>query len=441
MLKQKLCLALMGTLLMILALITSRSTTLAQQAEGKKWIVLVAGSNEYYNYRHQSDVYHAYQLYKTLGIPEENIIVMHYDDIANHRSNPKKGTVINYPDGPNNYVDIPKDYVGKDVTPKNFLDVLSGKDMGPGKKTVKSGPNDRIFVFFSDHGSPGLIAFPGFEVLHAKDLIDTIEQMHNANKYKQMVFYIEACESGSMFNNLLKDEWNVYGVTAANPYESSYACFLDKTYNAYLGDCFSVFYLLDTTQNMNKLDQIMLQDQYFSLKKQVNTSNVCQYGSKAVSEEKLADFFVGEKRVKPQFSLGLHMPKPVIRDALSSRKVKEQYLLDMMRKTNDYQLQLQLREHQQQHSRAKVVFGALSHALNLHTVRAKDAAMRAGDNCYSRTVNLNCNKDAVQAMEKYCGKFNEANIEYASYIRDACTVAPAQEVVARLKEICSVATL
>lgn len=50
--------------------------------QGVNWVLLVAGSNEYYNYRHQSDICHAYQIVKRNGIPDENIIVMMYDDIA-----------------------------------------------------------------------------------------------------------------------------------------------------------------------------------------------------------------------------------------------------------------------------------------------------------------------------------------------------------------------
>ena len=46
------------------------------------WAVLIAGSNTYSNYRHQSDVHHAYQIMKKNGIPESNIILMSYDDIA-----------------------------------------------------------------------------------------------------------------------------------------------------------------------------------------------------------------------------------------------------------------------------------------------------------------------------------------------------------------------
>jgi legumain len=46
--------------------------------------VLVAGSNGYYNYRHQADVCHAYQILHKHGIPDSNIVVMMYDDIAHN---------------------------------------------------------------------------------------------------------------------------------------------------------------------------------------------------------------------------------------------------------------------------------------------------------------------------------------------------------------------
>jgi legumain len=40
-----------------------------------------------------------------------------------------------------------------------------------------------------------------------------------------MVLYIEACESGSMFDKILRTDINVYAVTAANPYESSWGTY------------------------------------------------------------------------------------------------------------------------------------------------------------------------------------------------------------------------
>ena len=51
---------------------------------GANWAVLVAGSHEWTNYRHQADVCHSYQILHKNGIPDSNIIVMMYDDLAHH---------------------------------------------------------------------------------------------------------------------------------------------------------------------------------------------------------------------------------------------------------------------------------------------------------------------------------------------------------------------
>ncbi len=48
-----------------------------------------------------------------------------------------------------------------------------------------------------------------------------------------------ACESGSMFDKILPNNTNIYAVTAATPFESSYACYYDEKVRTYLGDCFS----------------------------------------------------------------------------------------------------------------------------------------------------------------------------------------------------------
>jgi len=76
----------------------------------------------------------------------------------------------------------------------------------------------------------------------------------NENKmYKEMVLYIEACESGSMFEGILADNINVYAVTAANADESSWGtyCYPDDSVqgthiNSCLGDLFSVNWMEDT---------------------------------------------------------------------------------------------------------------------------------------------------------------------------------------------------
>ena len=76
-----------------------------------------------------------------------------YDDIANSEHNKHKGQIFNELNGPDVYHNVPKDYTGHEVTPKNFLSVLAGTPPGAGSNRVlNSGPNDRVFIYFADHG-------------------------------------------------------------------------------------------------------------------------------------------------------------------------------------------------------------------------------------------------------------------------------------------------
>ncbi|CAG2169591.1 unnamed protein product [Oppiella nova] len=121
------------------------------------WVVLVAGSGGWFSYGAQSDVYKAYQLVHSQGIPDDHIIVMHPDDIAYDKQNPTPGVIINAINGTNVYKGVPKDYTGNDVTTKNLFGLLNGDSelVKQGKKVVKSNPKNRIFVYLMSHGDTG----------------------------------------------------------------------------------------------------------------------------------------------------------------------------------------------------------------------------------------------------------------------------------------------
>jgi len=222
----------------------------------EQWAVLVAGSKGWDNYRHQADVCHAYQVLHEHGVDDDHIVVMIYDDIAYSDENPNKGVIINAPNGPNVYKDVPKDYTGENVTPQNFLSVLKGdkesvRGRGSGR-VLESGPNDNIFVYFADHGASGMVAFPS-DFLDAKTLNAALQDMHRNKRYKQMLFYLEACESGSMFEGLLPENIGVFAVTASNSTAPSFACFYDEKLDTFLGDVFSVSWLQNSdSENIEK---------------------------------------------------------------------------------------------------------------------------------------------------------------------------------------------
>ncbi|XP_067941300.1 legumain-like [Watersipora subatra] len=258
---------------------------------GKHWAVIVAGSNGYGNYRHQADVCHAYHVLKDHGIEEENIIVMMYDDIAHNEENPDKGVIINRPNGENVYEGVKIDYKGKDVTPEVFLAVIQGhksavSGVGTGR-VLESGSNDNVFINFVDHGAPGLVAFPSAE-LHARKLMEALKYMHSNQMYHEMVIYLEACESGSMFQKLLPDNLNIYATTAANAKESSYAIYFDKKLDTYLGDVYSVKWMENA--DVDNLNKETLMAQFKEVKKETNTSHVMEYGDMSLSKQPAGDF-------------------------------------------------------------------------------------------------------------------------------------------------------
>ncbi|XP_030630733.1 legumain-like [Chanos chanos] len=255
---------------------------------GKQWVLLAAGSKGWDNYRHQANVCHAYQIVHKTGIPDEQIVVMMYDDIVDNIQNPHKGEIINIPDGPNVYKGVLKDYTGKDVSSENFLAILSGNKQNGLRKVIKSGKKDTIFVYLSDHGNVGIFAFP-HSTLYAADLIDTVTEMAKNNQFAKMVIYISSCCSGSMLSGL-PGNVEVYGVSSCQPHESSCACFLDSTRHTYLNDEFSYNWMLHTEKNI--LKKTTFHDQFIYLKQKVESSTSCEYGEKEVSLQPIGTFLL-----------------------------------------------------------------------------------------------------------------------------------------------------
>ncbi|XP_032764165.1 legumain isoform X2 [Rattus rattus] len=375
---------------------------------GKHWVVIVAGSNGWYNYRHQADACHAYQIIHRNGIPDEQIIVMMYDDIANNEENPTPGVVINRPNGTDVYKGVPKDYTGEDVTPENFLAVLRGdeeavKGKGSGK-VLKSGPRDHVFVYFTDHGATGILVFPN-EDLHVKDLNKTICYMYEHKMYQKMVFYIEACESGSMMNHL-PDDIDVYATTAANPNESSYACYYDEERSTYLGDWYSVNWMEDS--DVEDLTKETLHKQYHLVKSHTNTSHVMQYGNKSISTMKVMQF----QGMKHRASSPISLPPVTHLDLTPSPDVPLTILKRKLLRTNNMK-------------ESQVLIGQIQHLLDARHIIEKSVqkivSLLAG---FGETAQKHlseramltahdCHQEAVTHFRTHCFNWHSVTYEHA----------------------------
>jgi len=182
-----------------------------------------------------------------------------------------------------------------------FAAILGNKSLvtGGSGKVVESGPNDRIFIYYSDHGGPGVLGMPLPPYLYANDFVQVLKKKHDAGSYREMVIYVEACESGSIFEGLLPTDLNIYVTTASNAEENSWGTYCPgmdppppPEYDTCLGDLYSVAWMEDS--EINNLKEETLLQQYDLVK--VRTSNhntymsgshVMQYGNITISQEEL----------------------------------------------------------------------------------------------------------------------------------------------------------
>ncbi|XP_072523447.1 legumain-like [Salminus brasiliensis] len=257
---------------------------------GKQWAILVAGAKDWDNYGLQANICHAYQIVHKNGIPDDQVVVMMYDDIAYNDENPYRGNIINEPNGPNVYPGVLKDYTGDDVTPENFLAALRGDESavtktGP-KKVIKSGKDDTVFVFLSDHGAPGMFCFPSSS-LYAIDFIEELQNMAKNNQFAEMVIFMECCYSGSMLENL-PENISIYGVTACPPDTVAYFCFFDDIRQTYLAAEMSAVWMSYTEESA--LDEITFHDEFQNLHDHMQMSVPCEYGDKDVSKLAVSTF-------------------------------------------------------------------------------------------------------------------------------------------------------
>jgi len=333
------------------------------------------------------------------------------DDIAHNLKNPYKGNIINKPNGENVYPGVNKDYTGMKVTASRFLEVLKGESSA-GHKVLKSGPNDNVFIYYTDHGAVGLVAMPNGGYLYANKLNEALKYLHDNKRYRQLVFYLEACESGSMFENILPANIQIYATTASNAEESSYACYFDEKRNAYLGDLYSVNFLEDT--EVADLTRETLEQQFEVVRNKTNLSHVQQYGERDWIQSTLDKFFVYNNATH-----FVHPTGPKVNpatDSVSSRDVKINILKKRLhsatgdkRKIIEKELLLEISIRRE----VDTTFSALNAKIGVDRLTTRKLIMDSN-------FNWNCYSNAVDVVETACGKFTDYSLKYAKNIAIMC---------------------
>jgi len=421
------------------------SSLLATPAAAADYAILVAGSNGYDNYRHQADVCHAYQILTKGGVPADNIITMMYDDIAHSRENRKfKGKIYNKATARGEtpvdvYAGVKIDYKGKSVNPSTFLKVLTGNSTGLGElgsgRVLQSGPQDNLFINFVDHGAPGLIAFPDGE-LHSKQLIRALKKMHSEGKYKQMAFYLEACDSGSMFKKLPKG-LNIYATTASNAKESSWATYCapkhDLVGGKHTGTCLADLYSANWMENADGKDltQETLQQQYTTVKQETikgeeGGSHVMQFGDLSIATQD-ASAFQGKGDVGPMSERGAAADSGIVdsRDvALVNRFSAYMSASEEERSAAAAALVAEVTAREEADSRFRRIAAAAG---------APEAFTAAP--AFDTSESEDCHIDAVAETRRLCG-WTDYSLKYAGTIGSLCDRRSTGEVLRAVRSVC-----
>jgi len=396
------------------------------------WAVIVAGSKSFGNYRHQADACHAYHVVHDFGIPDTRIIMMFYDDIAGYSKNPFPGQIFNKPTekgtpGVDVYKGCKKDYTGSQVTPTNFVKVLTGDSSAPGP-VLKSTSEDNVFINFVDHGGTGIIAFPS-GTMSSQMLNGALKTMHSNKMYNKLVFYLESCESGSMFEGLLPQDMNIYATTASNAKESSWGTYCppdDKVNGIEIKSCLGDLYSINWMENADQVGKNeTLAAQFDYVKQKTSKSHVMAYGDQSWTSEPIGNFMGDEGNSKMQTS----SPKKPSVDVDSRDIPLHLAYYNYLRA--DFEEREQMADLLVAEVAHRQKIDALFYHLSEQVASEKTffAAAKAPGECL-------CCDEVHQAVEDNCGGYTDYSLQYARVVVNLCEVSNAQTIIKALWSMC-----
>lgn len=396
------------------------------------WAVIMAGSNTYSNYRHQADTHHAVEIMIKNGIPLNQIIHLAYDDIANNSSNPFPGQLFNHPAtgaGVNVYNKSHIDYRGAAVNKENFFKVLLGDKTAPGP-VLGSNSTSKVFVNFVDHGGAGLICTPqgSADWIYADELNDTLQKMKNTGMFGELVFYLETCESGSMFPNITSTE-GIYAMTASNATLSSWAAYCGsdamvngKNIGSCLGDLFSVNWMEDT--EAANISSETLEQQYETVLAKTTASPVQKFGDFSFMSEPIGDF---EGNVGNSLSLFENVKRQSIaflNDNLFGKQMNESQKVD----SRDHELHFLMQQAVLNPSDENIaaVHKELKHREFIDSVFSENFEVMA--NAPEIPQNFDCLRFMVGQVEELCGPWSAYSLKYVRKLANVCDTKTEEEI-------------
>ncbi|KAL6850393.1 hypothetical protein ACP4OV_021020 [Aristida adscensionis] len=259
---------------------------------------------------------------------------------------------------------------------------------------------------------------PNTPYLYAGDFIKVLQNKHASHSYSKMVIYVEACESGSIFEGLLPEDFKIYVTTASNAIESSYA-----TYCPWMTPPpppeYTVF-----SETHNRMIET-LKDQYEAVKLRTSqSSHVMEYGDKTFRSDKLF-LYQGFTRQNANIANKLLFPEP--KTTVDQRDADLLFLWNKYEQLNEeseekFRIVRKIKEivDQRKHVEnnidfiGRIVFGFEKGPLMLKAVRNSGQSIVDSWDCLKKMLG------AVQIFESQCGSLTQYDMKYMRALANMC---------------------
>ena len=217
-----------------------------------QYAVIVQGSEDFINYRHQADVLSIYQSLRRGGYPDDHIILILDKKMASDPQNPEPGVVRTSPSGPDllsgttTGSGIPAanvDYDNADLTASDVADILAGRQSDRLPVVVPQDEGNNVLLYWSGHGrstsrgSANEFVWRDTSAGHgfsAQLLRETAEQM----QFRKFLIVAEPCYGECVIRSV-NGLSGVLAMSGANAKEQSWADCWSNEAKVWMCDRFS----------------------------------------------------------------------------------------------------------------------------------------------------------------------------------------------------------
>jgi len=252
--------------------------------------------------------------------------------------------------------------------------------------------------------------------------------------YKELTFYLEACESGSMCQNQGFENMNIYCTTASNEKESSWGtyCGADamvngKNVGSCLGDLYSVNWMEDS--DASDITTETLLEQFNKVVTTTTKSHVMMYGTTSIDSETVSQF-QGDGAIG---RMGLARPPPPS-DHKSAMKTADATLWSAFHRMTEHDCDEAAEEliaGVQDRLATKKRFAAIAKAVSGDKVGATPFTFQG-------KLKVDCHAAVHKAYKATCGEFSSAAMGHSGTLAQLCdhTNGDAAPITAAITAAC-----